>query len=375
MSPRAQRRWLWVILLSCAAVATLQYGLATYRFATQPETLQWDLQQRHREMRLFEDGTYPRGAYQTVRPGQRPENTVYPANGLPWMWLASPFEAWPANQALMLGTSAVVLLLLGLSIARHAAPDNSLAQGALLAAFLAVGGHQRTLLAGQYGVLLSGLMWLAARRAASGRELHSGLLWGIALLKPTSTLLPLWVLLRTWRWRVLAVAGGVATVSAVLSSAWTGLGPLEPWLTTYSAPKSLHFTVNGHSLVSLLGLAGLAPGVATLASAALAGLFTTLLLRDPAVLMDPLRWLAVAGVASRIGFYHYNYDDLLIAFLLMACLQRFVATAATSALVMGLAVGATLWLPARVAVMEWAFLASAPIWIIATLWLCEARRS
>ncbi|MFM1887127.1 MAG: hypothetical protein RL026_2284, partial [Pseudomonadota bacterium] len=85
--------------------------------------------------------------------------------------------------------------------------------------------------------------------------------------------------------------------------------------------------------------------------------------------------LAVAGVASRIGFYHYNYDDLLIAFLLMACLQRFVATAATSALVMGLAVGATLWLPARVAVMEWAFLASAPIWIIATLWLCEARRS
>ncbi|MEO2091850.1 MAG: glycosyltransferase family 87 protein [Gemmataceae bacterium] len=290
-----------------------------------------------------------------------PDSGGYP----PWAFLVgylSFWPDWPAVKGYFLALSLVMTAVTGWWAYRVARPagDDPHAGWLAAAAVLAISGCSTCVHVGQYGAVVVGLLALAAWALAAGKDWTAGVLLGIALLKPTIAGPFVLVPLVMGRWR--AVAGCVGYVVAASAFVWwrTGTNPAEMLLQMLSAGAD--YVHDSQGLIGLLLNLGLTPKQVTPVLAA------GVLVPGAAALWLGRRrpvdvGFAVAAVVGRLWAYHKGYDNMMLAFLVVALARVAFASRSVSAALTFLIVGATLWSPASLAKHEAFVLLQLAVWV------------
>jgi hypothetical protein len=231
---------------------------------------------------------------------------------------------------------------------------------------LAVSAHCTTLGVGQVGTLVVALLCLAHDAASTGRPGIAGLLVGVANLKPSIAgpfLLPFLIRPRRRTW-----IGAGAYLLLASAVAW--------WATATPPHELLRQMLWGAAILQEAGsgLHRLLPGdvahaartpllLAVTVSVATLGLLRRLGGRPL------LQHFAVAAVAGRLWTYHRDYDNGMLLFLLVAVGRLALERGSPWRLLAFLAVGASLWAPARLTAAMPVPLAQHLVWIAGLAWL------
>jgi hypothetical protein len=200
-----------------------------------------------------------------------------------------------------------------------------------------------TLIYGQYGVLLVAMIAWSASFLERRRSVPSGLLLGMAMLKP-SCAIPFGLLPLCRRdWRSLAVTATYVAGGGLLVC-WMTHTTMGTFISQMQADASRHVIEIGGLLKALVVAKVPLPLAmpALIAILVLAGGWWMISMGNRAGMLDRL---AVAGLVARIFTYHRPYDDLLLVFLLLALEVRLMQRPTRALAAAMLAVGLSLWLP------------------------------
>lgn len=231
-------------------------------------------------------------------------------------------------------------------------------------ALLALDGIGRTLVVGNYGVVVLALLAASLVALERGRAALAGALFGAALLKPTLAgpfaLAIAFVAFARDRRGVARAAGGALAVLLGASLAFWWMSGTDPLTSLLKGQSRVPYFVTdgGGSTVlwrSHLRLPEIVIGGFHLELAQYAGMALALALGAAAAFAvrraRPLEQFGLASVVAMTWTYHRPYDSLLLVFLLLALLRHALPGAGrgarvAAALGTGL-VGFTLWLPSR----------------------------
>jgi len=222
------------------------------------------------------------------------------------------------------------------------------------AAAVAVFGHYRSLQVGQYAILVNALLigvyWLVQK----SRPFASGILFGLAMLKPQiSVLFALGFLVRR-QWRALAAATAYVVLASLVTWVMTRTNPIEMLAQMYTLAQgwadhpnpSIHeqIPLGCNSFSSLLLDLHLDRKVAT-PLAAITGLLLAAVLMWLWRNSSTLTLFAIAATTGRLWSYHRPYDDVMLIFLMVA-LGKLVMTHRSIGTVLAFClVGLSLWAP------------------------------
>jgi hypothetical protein len=374
---------LLIALLALLSLGYLGKGFGYALFAPGAS----DLGRRWVEQRYVFRGQNPYDVALGAEPGDsRPpagaragrDATVDPAVGVPadvdyppWSYFSGYLFFWPPLAAARVWFAAfnaaalayVVSFVLHLTRG-HATPDRSLA----VLGVAASGALCTTIESGNYGVIVLALLAGAYRASESGRPAASGLLLGLAQLKPSLSGLFLLVPLARRQWRALAAAAAYLSFASGVVWAVTKTDPVE--MTGQMVHAARKFVPAGAGFLNLVLNLGVPYAAAVpLTAAGCAALALALIV---AARSDLLAQYATAGLACRLWTYHLNHSNLILSFLLLALWRAAVEGRRTAAWPAFLAVGVTLWAPARLSDVPAVKVAEHAVWLAALAWLVAA---
>jgi hypothetical protein len=226
---------------------------------------------------------------------------------------------------------------------------------------------------GQYTLPVTALICAMSSALAAGRDRSSGLLLGLAAVKPTLAL-PFGLLaLKPFRWRTVLCAVLFVIGETIAVASWLGQGPvflIRQWIVA-----SRRYTEGGYGPVEYAMHLGIHPDIASLSVAAV-----TIGLALVAVRMLPSGafWprLGICAVAVRFWSYHLHYDDGILVFPLLGLFHLCFRRGTRTDLWLTTLLSFSLMLPARTnrfVPYQWFQQA---IWLAAAGWLwLSARRS
>lgn len=342
------RRWLWVLgltLLALLALATLLNGLLHAWRAPGG-----DMYLRLNEYGYFRSGVFPHPLLALRKGLEIKVVSVYPPYALPMF--APFFDPGGALQGRVI-IQALSLLSLGLIgwVGQRLLRGASAAAGVLGAlAGAAISGNSNALAQGQFSLICMGLVTVQWLLLARKRRIPAGLCWALAMIKPQIAL-PFALPFLRKRW----LGGLVLGVSLLLAlsavALWhTGVTPLE-YLQVWTRPKSMDFIRGGSQsaagdLADIFALSTTASQllVAGLTAAAV-GLWWWSRRHKP---VDPLQTAAVCAAASAVGFYHFNYDNIILFPALLMALRLALMRQGTQWQLLAVAMALSLWTPQRI---------------------------
>ena len=243
----------------------------------------------------------------------------------------------------LVNVAALITLVIGVwRTLREMAPA---AAGIGTAAAAAIAGYHTNWAVGNYSLIVTALLVLTWRALRADRPAWAGLWLGLSLIKPTSTLPFLLILMARRRtWPTAAVAVGYNLLGAAMVGWWTQTPPWAMALRAYQhiAPVA---HLGGGSVRALRGMGlsndwGLPLGAVAAGGAAL--LVVRRMGRDTLLLQ-----LAIAGVVARLWTYHRHYDNALLTFLLLLLAVGAWHHRSRRCLALFLITGLSLWLPFR----------------------------
>ena len=245
----------------------------------------------------------------------------YPPTFLPFCWPLGLLDYFPALALWLVMTGALFVLAVTAWLRRFpvAAP-----------AWLLIAAFPATLIQvthGQTAFLSAGLLLLGALRVRE-RPILSGVLFGLATVKPQFDLLVPLVLVLTGEWRVIAAAAATALALAMASAVWFGAGLWHEWYTlTRAAQTAMDAGTVGYAkMVSpFAGLMLL--GVPSGLSYALQGLIGAVVAAMLAQASWRRRYTAELGALMLVGAvlvtpFVLDYDMLLLAPALIVVASR-----------------------------------------------------
>ncbi len=268
-----------------------------------------------------------------------PQDVGYP----PWSFVIGTLLYWPPWAVLRLWCAAINLVALGyLGLwAARLAPSVRLAVLFAVGA-LACSGHGGTLRVGQGTIVVLAFLAAAHRADGAGRPLLSGLLLGLAMMKPTVAGPFVLCLLISGRWKALASCMLYLLAASCLIWWQTGVNPSEMTMQMFEASR--RFVADGTGPMNLALWLIPDPGRA---SAALA--IVCLIAATAAMIRvrgrPLLELFAVAAICGRFWTYHRGYDDTAILFLVAALAMRALETGRPVWIIAAIGVGVTLWMP------------------------------
>jgi len=270
---------------------------------------------------------------------------VYP----PWSYFSGLFLLWPPLAQVRAWYSFVNLIcmiwIIGF-VAGYAQQQSRLDRLLLVVSVTAIGAFCSNLGVANYGVIVAALLIGAYQADEAGRPVLSGLLLGVAMLKPQLSAPFLLVPLVRGRFRELATAAIYLVVATVAIWIISGLDPLL--MLKQSAQMAGAFAHTTAGLLTVILDAGVPYRVAAPLTALLClAIFTPILwsYRD----RSPMLLFAIVGLTSRLWTYNLNTSNVILVFLLLALWRLAVETTTRDmrATALFLAVGASLWVPAR----------------------------
>lgn len=208
----------------------------------------------------------------------------------------------------------------------------------------AISAISTTMGVGQYGLLILAPLVLSLTALRRGRETAAGFWHGVAAAKPTLSGPFGLIFLFPLRWRALwALALYFAVANAAV---WlrTGVNPLE--MVSQMLKSGETFLASSYGPLNVLIWFGMPAAWAGLIVAASGVAVTSLML-----LLFPqaplLTRFAIAAVMARLWSYHLLYDNLILAFLLLAVGELALRHPSPLHRAAFLLVGTTLWLPGK----------------------------
>ena len=236
----------------------------------------------------------------------------------------------------------------------------------LMLSVTAIAAFCTTIGVGNYGVIVLALLVGAYQADEAGRPVLSGLLMGVALLKPQLAGPFLLVALVRGRFRALAAATTYLIVASTAIWAISRTNPIQMLL--QSAHGAGRFaTVTACPLAVLLDLGVPYEIAAPLTAIVCLAIFTPLLWYNRE--RSPMLLFAIAAVLSRLWTYNFNTSNMILVFLLLALWRLAIETRDARAGSLFLAVGASLWIPARFSEYPVIQLAEHLIWLSGLLGL------
>lgn len=263
-----------------------------------------DLLRRAEEVALLLQGS---------NPYDDPDMT-YPPSALPvFAALVGPFRSAGMLKAAWLGFNAVALAVFLGEVLRLVRADWP--RGAQLGWALAVIASKPvrlTLGMGQYSLIPLAIVLVALRWSREGRAWWSGLLLGIALIKPTVALPFVWVFVARRAWLSLGVSALAQGGAWLGTSAWLGIAPwslVTAWLVRARTQQEAGLL----DVASVLGKVWPGVGASLAAPSALA-----ILVGGGAMIWalrrrDDLTLLSLASVVAAVFTYHRPYDLVLLS--------------------------------------------------------------
>lgn len=364
--------WLIIGLLIILSAAAMGKGVLHAWLSG----MEGDMHLRLREYNIFREGVFPheklaRGAVSRDFP-----STVYPPYALP---MFAPFFAWggAVQGRLMIeilsGVSLGLIGWYGFRFLRWAGP-----QAAILGAVagIAISGNGNALAHGQFSILCMGLITAQLLLLEARRPWRAGLCWALAMIKPQIALPFALPFLARLRWPGLALASALLIGLSLSVLNATGV-TLPAYLGIWSRPGSLSFVDEGNA--NLIGLLeGWLQIDATVIQIVLLLVIGILILgwwwRIGAEMADPLQVAAVCAVIGAVGFYHRNYDNIMLYPALLAVLDRAFGSRRHQEpfpriwILLAGAMGLSLWTPQRlIETLPFAMTGQLIVWLMAGL--------
>ncbi|MGA2499663.1 MAG: glycosyltransferase family 87 protein [Tepidisphaeraceae bacterium] len=268
-----------------------------------------------------------------------PQDVGYP----PWSFVIGTLLYWPPWEMLPLWCTAINLAALGYLAwwASRLAPNARLAMLFAVGA-LACSGHVGTLRVGQGTIVVLALLAAAHRADCAGRPLVSGLLLGLALMKPTVAGPFVLCLLISGRWKALASCVLYLLGASCLIWWQTGVNPAEMTLQMFEASR--RFLADGTGPMNLALRVIPDPGRASAALSIICLIAATATMYR--LCARPLLELfGIAAICGRFWTYHRGYDDTAIIFLVAALTMLALETRRPTWFIAAVGVGVTLWMP------------------------------
>jgi hypothetical protein len=338
-------RTLGLTLLALLAMATLLNGLLHAWLAPGG-----DMYLRLNEYGYFRSGVFPHPQLALRKGLEITAVSVYPPYAMPMF--APFFHPGGAIQGRLV-IQALSLLSLGLIgwVGQRLLRGAGTAAGVLGAlAGAAISGNSNALAQGQFSLICMGLITCQWLLLARQRRIPAGLCWALAMLKPQIALPFALPFLRARRLRGLVVGVGLLVALGAVAFWHTGVTPLD-YLQVWTRPQSMDFIRGGSQsaagdLADSFGLNAAASQllVAGLTTAAVS-LWWWCRRRQPD---DPLQTAAVCAAASAVGFYHLNYDNILLFPALLMALRLAITRQRPLWRLLAVAMALSLWTPQRI---------------------------
>ena len=365
-----KERWPTAVMAVLAVVAAYHLSKGVYYLAVQqPPAAVADLLNRRTENAYFLDRVSPLSQYFLHEYEQQHDDSAKPwaigadgsrygavyAGGLPpWTYPLQLLLYIPST--LRLGRLFLSLLdLMSLAAiaglawwAAEKSGGNRTACWAASLGVLAIGATNNTMTQGQNGLVINGALALAlgtSRNApARVRNALEGAALALAMTKPSSSVL--FVLAAVFRRRYVSVGVCVLIVAAAtVFAAWWLRIPVPLQFAQFDRASLSVVDTGANPLLHWLSHALASTKAARNVLGAI-GVLVTLMAAWRLGSTDLIGLLGVIGVVSRLFTYHSAYDDVLIAFLLIALSARAFGREGTMWWKAGwLLCGLTLWLP------------------------------
>ena len=311
---------------------------------------------RRRLEERFVLGEYidPRFAASFIRRG-----VVYP----PWSYFSGALLFWPpwpqVRVWFALVNFACLIWIVGF-VAGYGRDQSKLDRLLVVLSVTAVAAFCTTIGVGNYGVIVVALLLGAYQADEAGYPVLSGLLMGVALLKPQLAGPFLLIALMRGRFRSLAAAATYLIVATTAIWAISRTDPVRMLLQAVRMAGTYAGTTNG-LLTPVLNIGIPYRLAAPLTAIVCLAIFTPLLYyyRE----RSPMLLFAIAAVLSRLWTYNLNTSNLILVFLLLALWRLAIETRDARASGLFLAVGASLWIPARFSEYPVIQLAEHLIWL------------
>ncbi len=229
----------------------------------------------------------------------------------------------------------------------HTGKMYGFSSGLLLASgVLAFGGSCTATEVGQVGIFVTaalvGVLWLDEANQGIGQ----GLLWGLAMIKPTISGPFFLCLLLKKRFLAVAVACLFVLIGSAVSWLMTETNPFEMLMQMVISAGSYadHGSIGPVWLLLELGIQ----------AEYVNGLSSLLVFTIGTVIMSFLRHrslldlFAIAAIVGRFWTYHKGYDDVMLVFVLVALGQRALARQTVVRWLAFFIFGMSVWVPARV---------------------------
>jgi Glycosyltransferase family 87 len=295
---------------------------------------------------------------------------VYP----PWSYLAGLlmfWPPWPQVRVWFALINLVSLIWIVSFVAAYASDQSKLDRILLVLSVTAIGATCTTIGVGNYPVIVVALLVGAYQAEQADRPILSGLLMGLALLKPQLAGPFLLVALVRGRFRTLIAA--VIYVIAATIAVWviSGIDPVR-MLGQSLRMTEVYASTTAGLLTLVLDLGVAYRLAATVTAIVCLAIFTPMLwyYRDRSLML----LFAIAAVTSRLWTYNLNTSNLMLIFLLLALWRLAIETRDMRAIALFLAVGVSLWVPAGFSEHHAVQLAEHLIWLAGVIGLLTLDR-
>ncbi len=268
------------------------------------------------------------------------DSSGYPPWGLASLLLLIPFQSFPPAQIFF-----VLLSLLGLGVsccyAFFLGKRYGFFAGFLLASSVfAMFGNAGTLRLGQFGLILNALLVFSLITETKNNTI-SGLAIAGAAIKPNYSLLYIIAKIPRQQWACLVFVGTLCALASLIPWALTGVDPIQ--MIEQMVYQSSHVTQGDVGLLGLLR--NFIPYSYAITSLSILGIITTLLLGLKYRNASPLVIFSVVSVLGRLCFYHRQYDNVMLAFPLMALGLLALIVRKRWAWLVFVVFGTSLWIP------------------------------
>ena len=329
-----------------------------------------DVKRRWLEERyvLLAQNLDPRIAVRLIR-----RDVIYP----PWAYFSGVLLFWPPWPQVRIWFALInlaCLIWIIRFVAAYARDQSRLDRILLVLSVTAIAAFCTTLGVGNYGVIVLALLVGAYQADEAGRPVLSGLLMGVAMLKPQ--LAGPFLLVALVRGRFRAVAAAMIYLFVASTAIWA-ISPTNPvrMLIDGAQTASIFANTTAGPLTAVLDLGVPYRLAAPLTAIVCLAIFTPLLwrYRDRSLML----LFAIAAVLSRLWTYNLNTSNLILIFLLLALWQLAIETRDTRAGALFLAVGASLWVPGHLSDNHAIQLAEQLTWLggVIGLLILDRRRS
>lgn len=359
--PDRQRRLAWagLTLLALIALLAILHGLIVLGMTHGGH----DLGERFDEWRLFRDGIYPSGHLADPAARSLPyfRTTVY----LPWaLPLFGGLFSWGGfgQGKLLISTGSLAALALMAGIGRRTlmALGRQASWLGMLTPLLIL-GNSTGLKLGQFSLICMGLIslqwWLLDRR----RPVAAGLCWALAMLKPQIALPFALPLLQRWNRIGLVAGSGLLLTLATVALAHTRTGPAALTASWLQVLPSFQGNNSVNALAALWPLLT-NPGGTALAVSLVIGIGLAqrerllgwwarrkfLSRSGSSFHTDPLELAGFCGVVALVGFYHRNYDHILLFPALLVLWRTTLQQPRWGNLLLTLSMALSVWIPQTV---------------------------